>query len=242
MFKPRSLRPARTFLAGGPLILVILAGIKAMPTGEENRPVRVVEPSDSSGIASNAGLEQATFGAGCFWCVEAVFQGLKGVHKVVSGYSGGHVKNPSYRQVCSGSTGHAEAVQVWYDPTRITYAELLEVFWGTHDPTTRDRQGFDVGTQYRSVIFYHGDEQRRLAEDYKRQLDASGSFGTPIVTEIAAFREFFPAEDYHQNYYELNAHQPYCLSVIRPKVEKLKKAFRDKLADQAPEPAPGANR
>lgn len=175
------------------------------------------------------GFDRATFGSGCFWCTEAVFQQLDGVHSVVSGYTGGQVKNPTYEQVCSGSTGHAEAVQVVYDPTVVSYAELLEVFWQTHDPTTPNRQGHDVGTQYRSVIFFHGEEQRRLAEHYKQKLTESNAFDAPIVTEIAPSTQFYPAETYHQNYYALNSRQPYCVAIIRPKLEKLRAVFRDKL-------------
>ena len=175
------------------------------------------------------GMAKATFGGGCFWCTEAVFQQLKGVHSVVSGYSGGSVKNPTYRQVCTGTTGHAEAIQVTYDPAVISYEELLEVFWQTHDPTTPDRQGNDVGPQYRSVIFYHTDEQKQLAERFKQKLDASGAFALPIVTDIVPFTEFYRAETYHQNYFQENSEQPYCRVFIGPKVEKVKKVFRDKL-------------
>ena len=177
--------------------------------------------------------EKATFGSGCFWCTEAVFQRLKGVRAVVSGYSGGRVENPTYQQVCSGLTGHAEVVQVTYDPAQVSYEELLEVFWATHDPTTPNRQGPDVGTQYRSVIFYHNDQQRKLAEHYRKKLDASGAFGAPIVTEIAPLGKFFPAEDYHQDYYRLNERQPYCQAVIRPKLEKLQKVFGQRLKSEA---------
>lgn len=187
--------------------------------------------------AQPAVLEQATFGAGCFWCTEALFARLRGVRSVTSGYSGGHVKNPTYKQVCTGTTGHAEVVQVTYDPQQISYAELLEVFWATHDPTTRDQQGHDIGPQYRSAVFYHTDQQRRLAEDYKKRLDAAGAFPAPIVTEITPYREFFPAEDYHQEYFELNGRQPYCQVVIRPKVDKLHKVFADKL-----KPTPAAEK
>ncbi|HUG90723.1 MAG TPA: peptide-methionine (S)-S-oxide reductase MsrA [Planctomycetaceae bacterium] len=176
-----------------------------------------------------AGHERATFGAGCFWCTEAVFERLQGVHSAASGYSGGDVARPDYRLVCTGTTGHAEVVQITYDPRVVTYDELLEVFWKTHDPTTPNRQGADVGTQYRSVIFYHTDEQRRLAEQYKRKLDASGAFEAPIVTEIVPFREFYPAETYHQKYFEQNPSQAYCRVVIAPKVEKFEKVFAAKL-------------
>jgi peptide-methionine (S)-S-oxide reductase len=171
----------------------------------------------------------ATFGAGCFWCVEAIFLELDGVTKVVSGYSGGTVKNPSYREVCEGNTGHAEVVQIHYDPEKIGYPELLEVFWRTHDPTTLNRQGNDVGTQYRSVIFYHDEEQKELAEYYLRELDASGAFDKPVGTAIEAFTNFYAAENYHQNYYNLNPQLPYCKFVIEPKLEKFRKVFADKL-------------
>ena len=176
-----------------------------------------------------AGDQIATFGSGCFWCTEAVFLNVDGVKKVESGYTGGHVKNPTYKEVCSGLTGHAEVIQLTYDPTRISYDELLEIFWKTHDPTTLNRQGADAGTQYRSVIFYHDNEQKRLAEDYKQKLDKSGAFDKPIVTEITAAATFYKAEDYHQNYYNLNGDAPYCQFVIQPKVEKFKKVFKDKL-------------
>ena len=173
--------------------------------------------------------EKATFGSGCFWCTEAVFQQLRGVESVVSGYSGGDLINPTYEQVCSGRTGHAEVVQITFDPSVLAYDELLKVFWQTHDPTTPNRQGHDVGTQYRSAIFYHNDDQRRTAEAYKAQLDASGTFAIPIVTEITPFKNFYPAENYHQNYFNLNPAQSYCAAVIRPKVEKFKKEFKEML-------------
>ncbi len=181
---------------------------------------------------ATATLDTATFASGCFWCVEAVFQNLKGVQSVVSGYAGGSVANPTYEEVCSGSTGHAEACQIAYDPKIITYPELLEVFWKTHDPTTLNRQGNDVGTQYRSAIFYHNEEQKKLAEHYKRELDSSGAFDAPIVTEIVPFKNFYKAENYHQNYFNEHGAQPYCLFVIRPKVEKFKKAFKDMLKEK----------
>lgn len=177
----------------------------------------------------NMNLEKATFGSGCFWCTEAIFQDVNGVTSVVSGFSGGHVKNPAYKEVITGRTGHAEVVQLTYDPEIISYDELLEIFWQTHDPTTLNRQGNDVGTQYRSAIFYHNEAQRQLAEKYRKELDASGAFDNPIVTEITPYKEFYPAEDYHQNYFNLNGDQPYCAYVIRPKVEKFKKVFQDKL-------------
>jgi len=173
--------------------------------------------------------QTATFGAGCFWCTEAVFLNVKGVSKVVSGYSNGKVKNPSYREVCTGLTGHAEVTQITFDPKVVTFEELLEVFWNTHDPTTLNRQGADEGTQYRSAVFYHNDEQKRIAEAYKKQLEASKIYKDPIVTEISPLTSFYPAEDYHQNYYALNPTQGYCQYVIRPKVEKFKKQFATKL-------------
>ncbi len=174
-------------------------------------------------------LQKATFGAGCFWCVEAIFQRLEGVTKVESGYSGGKIKNPSYKEVCTGTTGHAEVCQLTYDPNVISFEELLAVFWQTHDPTTLNRQGHDVGTQYRSVIFYHDEQQKALAEKYKKKLTEEKVFDSPIVTEISPFDTFFVAEDYHQNYFNQNGTQPYCSIVIAPKVEKFKKVFHDKL-------------
>lgn len=173
--------------------------------------------------------ETAIFGAGCFWCVEAVFQQLNGVISVQSGYIGGTKDNPTYKEVCTGTTGHAEVCKVVFDPSKITFTELLEVFWTVHDPTTLNRQGADVGTQYRSAIFYTNEEQKVLAEKYKKELDKSGAFENPVVTEIVQASEFYPAEDYHNNYYNDNPNQGYCSMVIRPKVEKFKKVFGDKL-------------
>ncbi len=187
----------------------------------------VLEPVDVP-----AGLEKATFASGCFWCSEAIFQQLKGVQSVVSGYSGGSLKNPTYEEICSDTTGHAEAIQVTYDPKVVSYRELLEIFWKTHDPTTPDRQGHDVGTQYRSVIFYHNDEQKQLAEHYKQALDKSGLFGGPIVTQIVPFTEFYRAEEGHQNYYREHSQKFYCRTVIGPKLEKLRELFHDKLKDE----------
>lgn len=174
-------------------------------------------------------MEKATFGGGCFWCTEAVFQRLKGVEKVESGYAGGGVKNPSYQQVTSGTTGHAEVVQISYRPEEISFEELLEVFWKTHDPTTLNRQGADVGTQYRSVVFYHNEEQKALTEKYKRALQEAGVWDAPIVTQIEPLEEFYPAENYHQNYYNQHQNVPYCSYVIQPKVNKLQEVFADKL-------------
>jgi peptide-methionine (S)-S-oxide reductase len=174
-------------------------------------------------------LEKATFGNGCFWCSEAVFQRLKGVVTVKSGYEGGDVVNPSYEDVCTGTTGHAEVIQLTYDPAKISYQELLEVFWKTHDPTTLNRQGADVGTQYRSVIFFHNDTQKMLAQKYKQELNTKNAFGKPVVTAITKAAPFYVAENYHQDYYRLNGTQPYCRAVILPKMEKLEKIFKDKL-------------
>lgn len=185
-----------------------------------------------------AKLETITLGSGCFWCTEAVFQRLKGVKSVESGYSGGQLVNPSYEQVSGGRTGHAEVIQVTFDPAEIELTELLRVFWQTHDPTTLNRQGHDVGPQYRSAVFYHTEEQRKLAEEYKKQLDASDTFSKPIVTEITPFSAFYPAEKYHQDYYNQNPSQRYCEFVIRPKVEKFKKEFSDLLQDSPRAAAP----
>jgi peptide-methionine (S)-S-oxide reductase len=174
-------------------------------------------------------MEKATLGAGCFWCTEAVFERLKGVDEAISGYSGGDVVNPAYREVSAGNTGHAEVVQVFFDPDIISYKEILEVYWKTHDPTQLNRQGADVGPQYRSVIFYHNEDQRKIAEKYKKALDEAGIWDDPIVTAIEPFKNFFKAEDYHQEYYDNNKNQGYCQFVITPKLEKFKKIFSDKL-------------
>lgn len=174
-------------------------------------------------------METVTLGAGCFWCVEAIFEELEGVISVESGFSGGHVEKPSYKEVCGGNTGHAEACQVVFDPAVISFSEILSVFFKTHDPTTLNRQGNDVGEHYRSAIFYHTDQQRDEALAVKRALDASGAYPDPIVTEITAYSNFHKAENYHQDYFKLNGEEPYCSFVIQPKVEKFKKAFGDKL-------------
>ena len=192
---------------------------------EEERQSDMDKPdSEKSGD-----LKKATFGGGCFWCTEAVFQELKGVESVVSGYSGGETKNPTYREVSTGRSGHAEVIQIQYDPEHTSYEELLEVFWKTHDPTTLNRQGADVGPQYRSIILYHSDEQRELAEKYKRRLNEEKAFTSPVVTEIAKFGTFYAAEKYHQDYFAENPGQPYCRAVILPKLAKFRRAFADKL-------------
>jgi peptide-methionine (S)-S-oxide reductase len=176
-------------------------------------------------------MEIITFGSGCFWCTEAIFSQLKGVSSVVPGYSGGHVENPTYEQVVTGRTGHAEVCQIQFDPEQISFEDVLEVFFNTHDPTTLNRQGNDVGTQYRSVIFYHTDEQRETAERTKAELNTSGTWKNPIVTEIVPFKKFYKAEDYHQNYYRNNTNQGYCRLVIAPKLRKFEKVFKLKLSN-----------
>ncbi len=174
-------------------------------------------------------LEVATFGTGCFWCTEAVFESLEGVTKVVSGYSGGHVEKPTYKAVCEGTTGHAECVQITFDPSKISYVDLLEMFFRSHDPTSLNRQGADVGTQYRSVIFYNNEKQRELAHSAIVELTRSGSYSKPIVTELKKAPVFYVAEEYHQNYFARNPEQGYCAAVIAPKMEKFRKVFKDKL-------------
>lgn len=174
-------------------------------------------------------METATFGGGCFWCTEAIFKSLKGVEEVVSGYSGGKMKNPLYEDICSGETGHAEVVQIEFDPKVISFRELLEVFWSTHDPTTLNRQGADIGTQYRSVILYHSEEQKKQAEQYKKELNDAAVFNKPVVTEIAPFQAFYKAEAYHQDYFRNNSTKAYCQIVIVPKLKKFKEIFGDKL-------------
>jgi len=190
-----------------------------------------MEQKQDKELSSSENTDTITLGAGCFWCVEAIFQELDGVLKVESGYSNGHVKNPSYKEVCTGRTGHAEVARIYFDPSVISLTELLEVFWQTHDPTTLNRQGADVGTQYRSGIYYHNEEQRTLATSLKEELNASGAYETPIVTEIEAIDNYSVAENYHQDYYNNNGEQGYCRMVIQPKLEKFRKVFKDKLKE-----------
>jgi peptide-methionine (S)-S-oxide reductase len=174
-------------------------------------------------------LEKATLGGGCFWCTEAVYLELKGVVDVKPGYSGGHVKNPSYKEVCNETTGHAEVVQITFDPSIVSYTEILEVFFVTHDPTTLNRQGNDVGTQYRSAIFYHSETQKQTAQKVIELLLKEKAYNKPVVTEVTAFSAFYPAEDYHINYFARNKNQPYCQFVVAPKVEKFRKVFKEKM-------------
>ncbi len=207
-----------------------LLGLTAFITAcSEGKPRSAGVPPQSAPMSTPANLETATFGGGCFWCTEAIFQQVDGVHRVVSGYAGGHVKNPSYKEVCSGQTGHAEVVQIHYDPNRVTYETLLEIFFKTHDPTTLNRQGADVGTQYRSVIFPHSEAQAQAAREIIAALNTAGIWPDPIVTTIEEFTVFYPAEDYHQNYYNQNPEQGYCRAVITPKIEKFRKVFADRL-------------
>lgn len=188
-----------------------------------------VKTNTKDTLITNGKMEKATLGAGCFWCVEAVFAELEGVSKVESGYMGGQTVDPTYKAVCSGTTGHAEVAQITYDPNVISFEELLEVFFKVHDPTTLNRQGGDVGTQYRSVIYYHSDAQKNKAIEIKNALDQSGAWNNPIVTEISEAEKFYIAENYHQNYLENNPNQGYCVAVVRPKLEKFRKVFKDKL-------------
>ena len=183
---------------------------------------------------SNNNLETATLGAGCFWCVEAVFDDLRGVEDVVSGYSGGHTENPTYREVCSETTGHAEVAQIKFDPAELSYADLLRVFFAVHDPTTLNRQGNDIGSSYRSAIFYHSPEQKATAEEVIREVTEAGIYDDPIVTEIAEFTKFYPAEDYHQEYFANNPGQGYCTYIVAPKVTKLRQQWKERLKADVP--------
>ena len=210
---------------------IIMVAIFALVACNQQQAQMQTKELPRTEVQLKAGQEVATFGAGCFWCVEAIFSSLKGVDAVKSGYAGGFVKNPAYREVCNGTTGHAEAVQIFFDPTVISYAELLEIFFETHDPTTLNRQGADTGTQYRSAIFYHSEEQKELAQTALAAANESGVWANPVVTEVTAFSNFYEAEDYHQEYYEYNSSQPYCRAVITPKMDKFRKKFHDKLKE-----------
>jgi peptide-methionine (S)-S-oxide reductase len=192
-----------------------------------------LNPMDMDIETHGSGIDTATFGSGCFWCTEAVFSELKGVVKVIPGYAGGYVQNPSYEDICTGTTGHAEVCKVIFDTLKISYEELLEVFFLIHDPTSLNRQGNDVGTQYRSVIFYRTNRQKTEAEEFKRMLNASGQYPKPVVTEISSFINFFKAEEYHQQYFALHQQAPYCRLVVSPKMDKFRQVFRDKLKAEA---------
>lgn len=206
------------------LLMLAAFGACAQPT---STPQKVNSMNAPASIKGNT--DTATLGNGCFWCTEAVFQQLEGVLQVASGYSGGHVENPNYKEVCTGTTGHAECLQIVFDPAKISFDELLEVFWQTHDPTTLNRQGNDIGTQYRSVVFFHNEDQKNKAQGYIDALNKSGVWENPVVTTLEPFVKFYKAEDYHQNYYNDNPDQGYCRLVVRPKVEKFQKVFKDKL-------------
>lgn len=217
-----------------PMLAILITGLAALVACAQKAPTTTDNKKEKQTNMTTAPLPAtatvATFANGCFWCTEAVFEELDGVISAVSGYTGGETINPTYKEVCDGNTGHAECLQITYDSTKISFEQLLEVFWQTHDPTTLNRQGADVGTQYRSGVFYHSDEQKLKAEEYKAALDKSGAFSRPIVTEITPFTVFYPAEDYHQQYYELNGNtNPYCRMVIQPKLEKFRKVFKYKL-------------
>ena len=207
------------------VLLIAMMGCQSLATPDK------IQLTASDMDINNNQKDTALLGNGCFWCTEAVFQQLKGVDKVTSGYSGGFIPNPTYEQVCTGTTGHAECLEIVYDPSVISYTELLEVFWNTHDPTTLNRQGNDVGPQYRSVVFYKNETEKQLAKEYIQQLNASGVYPNPVVTTLEKLEVFYPAEAYHQNYYRQNGSQPYCRYVVRPKVEKFKKQYKDKLKD-----------
>lgn len=211
------------------IALLLVAGIPACGQPKSSSPAKKNTAMSSMEIKPTT-LDTATFANGCFWCTEAIFEELDGVFSATSGYTGGHTQNPTYKEVCTGETGHAECIQVVYDPAVISFDELLEVFWATHDPTTLNRQGNDIGTQYRSGVFYHSEAQRVKAQAYKEALDKSGAWDRPIVTEITPFTVFYPAEDYHQQYFEVNgSSNSYCQYVIQPKLEKFRKVFESKL-------------
>jgi peptide-methionine (S)-S-oxide reductase len=205
----------------------LISGTVFAGCGQETKKTQML--ASDNYFVMDIPTDTATFGTGCFWCTEAIFQELKGVLKVTSGYSGGHVTNPTYEQVTEKKTGHAEVVQIVFDPATISFDELLEVFWQVHDPTTLNQQGADIGPQYRSAIFYHDDEQKQKAEHYKLELDKSGAFTKTIVTEITPFKNFYEAENYHQNFYSNNPSYGYCSYVIKPKLDKFRKVFEDKL-------------
>lgn len=208
---------------------VFLMAISALSCQSKERSLSVENNIVNNSMSEQKGLEVATVAGGCFWCTEALFLELKGVKKVVSGYIGGKTKNPTYEEVCSGYSGHAEAIEITFDPKEISYEDILEVFFATHDPTTLNRQGADVGTQYRSEVFYHGEIQKKAAENFINLLNTQNIYGKKVVTKVSEATVFYPAEDYHQNYYNRNKNQGYCMAVISPKLEKLKKNYKSKL-------------
>jgi len=210
------------------LILGIIILFTSISCGQKSENQKISNKMNEEKV-NMTGMETITFGAGCFWCVEAVFQQIEGVVKVESGYSNGQTKNPSYKEVCTGNTGHAEVVQVTFDPKKVSFDTILEIFWKTHDPTTLNRQGGDAGTQYRSGVFYSNEAQKVAAQSWLKKLNDEHVFPNPIVTEITALSNYSKAEDYHQDYYDLNGHNPYCQVVIKPKIDKLQKTFKDKL-------------
>ncbi len=211
------------------LLLSIVSFTKLSSCAQKDYNINIEKVNKKMNNSNSIKMETATFGTGCFWCTEAIFQQLEGVEEVTSGYSGGSVPNPTYEEVCSKTTGHAECLNIKYNPAKISFDELLEVFWQTHDPTTLNRQGADVGTQYRSVVFYHDEDQKMKTEKYKAALNKTGAFSSPIVTNLEPFTIFYAAEELHQNYYISNSSQSYCQFVIRPKVEKFEKVFKTKL-------------
>ena len=208
------------------LVLALTMLISISCFAQKNNKLKSTTMTDNLNMPK---MDTAIFGTGCFWCTEAIFQQVEGVNKVVSGYSGGHVDNPTYKQICTGTTGHAECLRIEFDPAKITFDELLEIFWEVHDPTTLNRQGNDIGTQYRSVVFYRNDEQKALVEKYKAALNKSGAWDSPVITSLEPFVHFYSGEDYHQNYYNDNGSQGYCQFVIKPKVDKFQKVFKTKL-------------
>jgi peptide-methionine (S)-S-oxide reductase len=209
--------------------LSLILGLVFTSCTAKEKPVVKDEFKEPVRIKVKEGMEIATFAGGCFWCTEAVFLEIKGVEKVVSGYIGGKTKNPTYKDICTGETGHAEAIQITFNPNKVAYEDLLEVFFGTHDPTTLNRQGADVGTQYRSEIFYHSEAQKTKAENYIQLLEKEKLYDKKIVTKVSSATEFYLAEEYHQNYYNQNSSQGYCQMVIAPKLEKLRKYYKSKL-------------
>jgi peptide-methionine (S)-S-oxide reductase len=213
------------------LILMMVTGTSMASCKQSPTEINTNEKTTKTTMNtdSTTPMDTATFGNGCFWCTEAVFESLNGVASAISGYSGGQTENPDYKQVCTGQTGHAEVVQILFNPAIITFEELLEAFWASHDPTTLNRQGNDVGTQYRSVIFYHNEAQKKSAEQLKKELNDKKVFPDPIVTEISPAQKFYAAENYHQQYFELNGNEPYCTFVIKPKLEKFRKVFKEKM-------------